>query len=441
MVIIKIKFENLVPNKYNPRKLFRGASMEELKESTKDFGLIEPLVVRQLENGKYEVVAGMRRYHALKDQKIEEVECNILDLTDTQAIDIAFIENIQRQDLTPIEEANMFLNRLKMNPKFLEEFEKYETVSDFFSKNLPSDVSKFTRELADTYHINAKIIANKLSLLCLPETLQNAIEIDELQLRIAYNIARLRQIEDNGLAQKSMLEIYNDYKIERDSISLDEIKMRVSKKIEYYKSKKDEQEEITEQRIQELKKKIKETKESKDAILKKLAKKIIEIHNNEAFTDIDFSEMEIIEPDNDEDLFEKNDRETIFSKGVKVSEFLEEEDKKYRGNEIYERIVENIDDLENKISDIRLLITRVKEKNITQCPFCYARIDLPEINKKTEEYQDELEDLKSQRSKIAGISGFISDRKKEINKIYSALESKDKFIEDFKKELGELKID
>lgn len=415
--------------------------MEELKESTKDFGLIEPLVVRQLKNGKYEIVAGMRRYYALKDQKIEVVECNVLDLTNKQAIDVAFIENIQRQDLTAIEEANMFLNRLKLNPKFLEEFEKSETVSLFFSKNIKSEKSEFIKELADTYHINSKTISNKLSLLCLPEKLQNAIENDELQLRIAYNIARLCQIENTDLAQKAMLEIHDDYKLEKDSLSLDEIKMRISKKIEYYKSKKDEQKEIAEQRIQELKKKIKETKKSKDEILKKLAKEIIKIQNNEAFEDIDFSEMTIIEPSTDEDIFDKNKKEDIFSKSEKFFGFLEEEDKKYKGNELYEKTVENIDDLENRISDIRLLVSRVREKDIRQCPFCYASIDLPEINKKVEKYQDELEVLKSQRSKIAGISGFISDRKKEMNKIYSALESKDKFIEDFGKELEELEID
>ena len=65
--MVDIKLSDLTPNKYNPREIFRGAAMEELKDSMADVGLIHPILVRPIKNNKYEVVAGMRRYYAAKD--------------------------------------------------------------------------------------------------------------------------------------------------------------------------------------------------------------------------------------------------------------------------------------------------------------------------------------------------------------------------------------
>jgi len=91
-----IEFENLVPNDYNPRKLFRSASLEELKESIKNYGLIEPLVVRPINKDRYEVICGMRRYYALQDLGIKEVECSVKNIDDTKAIDLAFMYSVYK---------------------------------------------------------------------------------------------------------------------------------------------------------------------------------------------------------------------------------------------------------------------------------------------------------------------------------------------------------
>lgn len=116
---MKIPFTQLIPNKYNPRKLFRGASTEELRQSIEQHGLIEPLVVRKVDN-KYEIVCGMRRYYALKELGVKEVECVAKNLGDIEAIDISFIENLQREDLTPIEEGRMYMTRLSIMPELEE---------------------------------------------------------------------------------------------------------------------------------------------------------------------------------------------------------------------------------------------------------------------------------------------------------------------------------
>ena len=411
-----IKFENLVPNDYNPRKLFRSASLEELKESIKNYGLIEPLVVRPLNKDQYEVICGMRRYYALQDLGIKEIECTVKKIDDTGAIDLAFMENLQRESLTPIEEAKMFLTRLKMFPD-------YQKLGD--SNSIVLYDSNLIKKLSNLYSISESTIKNRLSLLNLPPELQNAVENGELLLTIAYEIARLFRIEDKKIAKESMLDMFNDYKLEKDTISLAEINTRVTAKINYFKSKENEQKEITQQRIKDLERKIKETLNSKDKVIEKLETKIEEVFNNNAFKDEDFSKIE--------------QSEDIIIKSNHLLEFLEKENKKYASDEAYERIVTEINNIENGLSDIKLLISRTKEKSIRVCPFCFAKIDLPAIKRKEENYNEELEELKKERKLIAGIKGFISDTKRQIEKFLKTIKSKDDFIEKFNKELEGLK--
>ena len=415
---MKIKFENLIPNKYNPRKTFRSASLEELKESIKNYGLIEPLVVRPLNEGKYEVICGMRRYYALKDLAIKEVDCHIKDVNDMEAIDLAFMENLQRESLTPIEEGKMYETRLKIFP----DYEDLGSLGNTIPRN-----TNLLKKLSALYAISESTIRNRLSLLNLPKELQNEIENSELPLTIAYEIARLNQIGDVNLVKDEMLEMYNDYKLEKDTISLSEIKLRITNKINYYKSKETEQKAITDQRIKELEKKIEETNSSKDAITQKLEKKIEEILNNNAF---------------DKDLFSKIDMEQDLMEKCKVIlKLLKEENQKYASDKAYEDIVSAINDIDINLSDTKLLISRMKEKSIRVCPFCFAKIDLPAIRRKEEIYNEELDELKKQRKSIAGIKGFINDAITQIEKFDKAIKAKNDFLLRFNNELEAINED
>ncbi|MBA7528932.1 Nucleoid occlusion protein [subsurface metagenome] len=427
---MKIKFNQLIPNTYNPRKLFRSASMEELKEATKDFGLIEPLVVRKKGN-KYEVVAGMRRYYALKELEAEEVECYVMNLTDEQAVDIAFIENIHREDLTSIEEARVFLTRLKLNPEFLKEFEKSETVSDFFSKNtfghdhsfIKGNTKKEIKGLAQIYKINPKTIANKLSLLVLPETLQTAIEHKELPVRFGYEIARLRQIKDNDIAQQYMVQMFDEYKTEK--FSIDEMNQRITGKIKFEKDKEAEAGKIVEERIQQLKKTIKETNE---AIIKEMEKLVELTKTTSKREGLDVDESCQIETIDDVDTKKPN----------KLLKFLEEESEKYKDDTEYEGIADKINELDSAISDIRLLSNRTITNNLRICPYCHAGIDLKTIKKKENGYQEDLDELKKKREQISGMRGFLVEMSTKIQRQVKSLEKKYKFIKGYETELNNL---
>lgn len=102
---ITLKISEIEPNRSQPRKEFDEKALNELAESISKHGLLQPLLVRPLPLGGYQIVAGERRYRACRMAGITEVPVIIRELGDTETMEIALIENLQREDLTPIEEA------------------------------------------------------------------------------------------------------------------------------------------------------------------------------------------------------------------------------------------------------------------------------------------------------------------------------------------------
>ncbi len=100
-----LPISEITPNKDQPRKTFDEAALDELAESIKQHGVLQPLLVRPLPNGGYQLVAGKRRWRASRRAGLREVPVVVKELTDTETMEIAIIENLQREDLNPIEEA------------------------------------------------------------------------------------------------------------------------------------------------------------------------------------------------------------------------------------------------------------------------------------------------------------------------------------------------
>lgn len=107
--IININIDKIIPNIYQPRKYFNEEAIEELSESIKQYGIIQPLTVRRM-GESFELVAGERRFRAAKLANLENVPCNIIDITDSESAEIALLENLQREDLNYIEEAEAYYN-------------------------------------------------------------------------------------------------------------------------------------------------------------------------------------------------------------------------------------------------------------------------------------------------------------------------------------------
>ncbi|MFA5536148.1 MAG: ParB/RepB/Spo0J family partition protein [Bacillota bacterium] len=103
-----LRVDEITPNSFQPRRQFSEEKLTELAESIKEHGIVQPIVVRALETGLYQIVAGERRWRAAQLLELEELPVIIKDYTDKQVLEIALIENIQREDLNPIEEARAY---------------------------------------------------------------------------------------------------------------------------------------------------------------------------------------------------------------------------------------------------------------------------------------------------------------------------------------------
>lgn len=105
---IQVPISKVEPYKQQPRKYFDELALTELAESISEHGVIQPLTVRRLGSGRYQIIAGERRWRAARQAGLDEVPCLIVEADDRKATELALIENLQREDLNPIEEAEGF---------------------------------------------------------------------------------------------------------------------------------------------------------------------------------------------------------------------------------------------------------------------------------------------------------------------------------------------
>ena len=106
--IQKINISQIIPNPSQPRKNFRDEELKELSSSIRNQGLIQPIIVKPIINNQFQIIAGERRWRACQLNGMHEVDCVIKDIDETNVLEAALIENIQREDLNVIEEANAY---------------------------------------------------------------------------------------------------------------------------------------------------------------------------------------------------------------------------------------------------------------------------------------------------------------------------------------------
>mgnify|MGYP001431716134 FL=1 len=179
----KVAIKDIVRNKFQPRKIFNKDNLEELTNSIKEQGVIQPIVVRPDKsiNGKYEIIAGERRWLASQNAGLHEVPVVILNVDDVKSLEFAIVENVQRQDLNPIEEAR-----------------GYQKLVDDFSYN-HEKLSKFIGK-------SRSYIANSLRLLSLPNEIVEMVQNGNLSAGHARSIIGLNNAVDiaKKIVQKKM---------------------------------------------------------------------------------------------------------------------------------------------------------------------------------------------------------------------------------------------
>ena len=163
--ILNVPIEDIIPNRFQPRLNFDEASLKELSASIKEHGIIQPLVLRRL-GDKYEIIAGERRYKASKMAGLTSVPAIISSLDDKKSAEVAIVENIQRKDLSSIEEAKSY--KALLDKGYLTQ-----------------------EELAKKMGLSQSAISNKLRLLSLSENVQKAIMENKISERHARSLLQL----------------------------------------------------------------------------------------------------------------------------------------------------------------------------------------------------------------------------------------------------------
>jgi len=191
----KVSINDLIRNKFQPRRNFGKESLEELTNSIREQGVIQPIVVRpdKTNDDKYEIIAGERRWLASQNAGLHEIPVVILDIDDVKSLEFAIVENVQRQDLNPIEEARGY-------KRLIDDFNyNQEKLSQFIGKS-------------------RSYIANSLRLLSLPEEVLSMVEQGNLSAGHARSLIGLNNSVDiakkiiNLNNEKEFLELEKETK-------------------------------------------------------------------------------------------------------------------------------------------------------------------------------------------------------------------------------------
>ncbi len=185
-----LPIEKLQPGKYQPRSHMDSERLDELAESIKAQGLIQPIIVRGVGADRYEIIAGERRWRAAQRAALRDVPVVVRDIADSTALAMALIENIQREDLNPLEEA-LALQRL------IDEFDLTH------------------QQAAEAVGRSRAAVSNLLRLLELPEAIRALVERRELEMGHARALLTLPQHQALALAQQAAAEGWSVRETER----------------------------------------------------------------------------------------------------------------------------------------------------------------------------------------------------------------------------------
>lgn len=186
--VATLRITDVEPNRAQPRRAFEEDALRELADSIREYGVIQPLVVRPLEAGGYQIVAGERRWRAARMAGVSEVPAVIRELSDAQTLEIAIIENLQREDLNPIELA-----------------QGYKTLIDQYGMT--------QEQVGQRMGKSRPVIANTLRLLTLPERVRDSVARGEVSLGHA---KALLALEEETLIQEVAGRIIREGLLVRD---------------------------------------------------------------------------------------------------------------------------------------------------------------------------------------------------------------------------------
>ena len=178
--VVYLYLDDIIPNRFQPREVFDERPLKELAVSIKEHGVIQPIIVRKV-NDKYEIIAGERRYKASALAGLTKIPAIIRDLDDKETSKVALLENLQRKNLNPLEEARTYQKILEIDEMTQE-------------------------ELAKTMGKSQSAVSNKLRLLSLCDEVQQALLKEEISERHARALLSVEDIEEQKKLLKEIIE-------------------------------------------------------------------------------------------------------------------------------------------------------------------------------------------------------------------------------------------
>lgn len=178
--VVYLYLDDIIPNRFQPREVFEERPLKELAVSIKEHGVIQPIIVRKV-NDKYEIIAGERRYKASALAGLTKIPAIVRNLDDKESSKVALLENLQRKNLNPIEEAKTYQKILELDQMTQE-------------------------ELAKTMGKSQSAVSNKLRLLALPEEIQEALLKENISERHARSLLNLKTAEEQKEMMKKVID-------------------------------------------------------------------------------------------------------------------------------------------------------------------------------------------------------------------------------------------
>ncbi len=241
---MSIKLDDIIPNRFQPREVFDEQALKELAVSIKEHGVIQPIIVRQVDN-KYEIIAGERRYKASTMAGLTKIPAIVKNLDDKESSKVALIENLQRRDLTPIEEARTYQKILELEDEMTQE------------------------QLAATMGKTQSSVSNKLRLLALPEEVQDALLNEKISERHARSLLQIQdkdkqdewldRIINERLTVRSLDKEIKEYMKEENNMDNNEIKDEVIETPQEEIKEEAVETNVTEKPIEEVKEEVTES--------------------------------------------------------------------------------------------------------------------------------------------------------------------------------------
>lgn len=393
--MVQIELEKIVLNSYNPRKIFRGAEMEELKNNMVKTGQLHSVVLRPLPNEKFECIVGARRTIGAKELGWETIEATVREMTDLEAIYASFSENIKRVDLSPIELGNMYkiyAEYLDAEEKGLKKVEKFPKVS-----------KKLTNKVAIEFEIDEKTVRNYVSLLKLPKKLQTVIEKGTMSYVYGTIIVRL--------PKEQMFKFYETYNPKDYTIK--KYRELVNDKIAENKLEGNKLRKALETKQIKITLELESLNNKQENFVEKIDE-ILEALNEKYPTD---------------DIQEAFDQDTAF-------EFLTEEMEKFNSQERIGEIAKELSNLEHQVSDLSVLTERAKADEFLHiCPYCLARIDGKIITKRKGIFSENINSLNKELVEINKSADFVRENLRDLE-VY--IEGLDELTEDITEKEAEL---